>query len=254
MNTTKAATTKTWPKLNPDGTLNVPNAEKELARVKSLVEFTGDAKMFPTWMSTMGKALNMSEERTEAMKAAAEEMADILNNKDNKSGYHLNHIKSGKTVYALYSCDNNKAYFCGGEFESKPEAEIALKRKKEEIPDSYIDEQDGIWYLWYFDEEVTQDMLKNCPCGEYIADFPTEEEAMQESEAYQYTYIEEVPEEEWWAIVRNDTGEYADERMFPTEVRALVFLYGMAQPEAWLRYVEIRDREAAEKKAAGEAM
>ena len=59
----------------------------------------------------------------------------------------------------------------------------------------------------------------------------------------------DYPSEEFYAVAYNESDKLAFDILFPTQKRALAFLYSKALPEAWMRYLTVLD-ESMEKEDA----
>ena len=215
---------------------NVPAAEEDISFVKRFRCFIKDGKFEPGSDSLIMALSGGDDERADLIRKAALEMNDIIINKDNSSGYHINHITSGKNVYCVYTMDNFKVYTFAGQYGSKEEAEKAA----EEYEDAYAEEiGEGQWCVMSLDKDLTQHEKENgLVSGEYVGEFDTLEEAQAECAAYQYASIDEIPSEEWWVVIDNSLGRQAFKMLFPSENRALAFLYRKAMPPVWRTYVE----------------
>lgn len=225
---------ETWD--NDNGHFNVPAAEEDISFVKRFRCFIKDGKFDPGSDGLIRALSGGDDERADLIRQAALEMNDIIINKDNSSGFHINHITSGKIVYCVYTLDNLKAYTFAGQYGSKEEAEKAA----EGYEDAYTEEiGDGQWCVMSLDEDLTQYEKENdLVPGEYVGEFDTLEEAQAECAAYQHTSIDEMPSEEWWVVIDNSFGKQAFKMLFPSENRALAFLYRTAMPPVWKSYVE----------------
>lgn len=131
---------------------------------------------------------------------AMDEIAEILRNPDNFTGYHINHIESKRKVYGFLM----------------------------DIPTKEKDKDGGTVY-----EEKMSD------------DFPTEKERNDAEQTFlnghpEAGVIEEfaVPKDEWWVVVENSTNTARWPISFPSELRALVYLFLAAKPEAMVSYKE----------------
>ena len=238
-NTQEIINSNVWPYISEDGKRwNVKMAEDDILTIKrfanmcknpKLSEFNEDTlipKLFPDYLILVAND-------------AIHEMADIMYNKDNAYGYHINHITSGKTVYSVYDTSDSREYKFGGEFTSEAEAKAAVEKHTE---DAYYEKDDteDIWRVWVEDVEGSENLKTDNFGGEFVATFDTEEEAEAELEGLKYGYIDEHDAEEWFVVVNNETGKNAFNMMFPYELRALTFLYSKARPDAWMKYLETR--------------
>jgi len=237
----------TWCENGDGKTWNVDKAEKQIASIKQFTLFyRGDGKLEGSANAILSQLFKDDAFR-EVVKDAAKEMAEIMDNKDNSSGYHINHVTSGKIAYCVFSTEGDKAYTTDGvEYNSREEAE----KKAETYEDAYVEERDGknsgkVWIVYSEDEEATKTM-KEEGLGHYVSEFDTSEEAEAEAATLENGHVEEMPSEEWYAVIRNDTGRSVYEMLFPTETRALAFLYKVANPKAWAAYLKARDEAGKE--------
>lgn len=214
---------------------NVIEAEKDISAIQRFSIFFKNGTCDKAGEKIMGTLFRNTPDLRKDTEECAREMADILYHKDNASGYHINHITSGKTVFSVYAYDELKMYFCYGVCDSRETAE----KEAALLPDAYVDGHDGEWIVYCLDEDATQKAKEErMGPADFIADFDTEEEAKAESLAYQYPEIREYPSEEWWVVVDDRTKKNAFGMLFPSDTRALAFLYRLIQPEAFMRYVE----------------
>ena len=237
---------KTWHELPGEKTWNVTEAEADIRRIKQFANLFKVPEVVEATKTQLIHTLFGSKPELEQLVIdAATEMCNILMEKDNASGYHLNHIVSGKTVYSLWD-NNGKVYVEAAVFDDKAEADAFVAQQD----DANIEEveEDGVtrYHVCVLDEEQTEMMRENEGGGEFVADFDAREEAEAEAEAFERSYIIECPSEEWYVVVNNETSKSAYPMMFPTEVRGLAFLYKKAKPEAWMKYVDYmcKDKEA----------
>ena len=167
---------------------------------------------------------------------AVNEMQEIMNNKENTGGYHINHIVSGRQVYSLY---DNSGYVLTerGKYENKEEAE----RAAEEYENSEVEFIYDKWIVLAPDEEVTRDMQDHDSGGTFVRDFDSVEEAEEAFSKLEHGYIVEGPADEWWAVIKNDAKKNVFNMMFPTRVRALAFLYREASPVKWMDYIRAKE-------------
>lgn len=217
---------------NPESkTWNVKEAEEDILSVLRWAKFFRNGVAPETLLNVFYRN---SPEYKECLKNAAREMASIVYEKNNSIGYHINHITSGTFSYYVYSIDNLRIYChhktCGSKEEAEKEA-AAFK-------DAYAEEHDGKWYVYVFDEERTQEELNNNCFGEFMGKFDSYEEAKKERESYKHAYIRKLPSEEWWVVIKDDIHRNAYNIIFPTEIRAIAFMYRAAQPKAWMELVE----------------
>ena len=229
---------KTWHEVPGETTWNVMEAEKDIRTIKQLANLFTLPPIEKSVKEQLIHTLYGSRPELEQLViGAAEEMHSIMKQKDNASGYHLNHIVSGKTVFSLWN-NNGKIYVEDAVFDTKEEAEAHAAQYE----DANVDEidTDGVirYGVYVLDDEQTEMMRDNEWGGEFVADFDTMEEAEAESEAFERSYIVEMPSEEWYVVVANDTSKAVYTMMFPTEIRGLAFLYKKAKPVAWMKYVE----------------
>ena len=215
---------------------NVLAAEADIGTIHQLARMQRKPEVWSILESQLAVAFG---EKFVPMKAAAAELLDILSNKDTMCGYHLNHILSGKNVFSLFHNNGSVDMPVGEPFDDKNEADAfaatIVGASVEEIPS-----EDGtVQYQGYeIDADATAEMRQNHVGGDYIADFDTKEEADAEGAAFDSYYLMENPSDEWWVVVNNQTGKAVYTMLFPTERRALAFLYRIAKPDAWMKYVE----------------
>ena len=223
----------TW---NNEKSFDVPAAEDDVMFVKRFCTFIKDGAFDPGAEELLMALSGGDDERAGFVRNAAVEMHGIISSKENGSGYHINHITSGKTVYCVYTPDNLKVYTFAGRYGSAEEA----KKAAEGYEDAYVEDiGDGQWGVMSLDEDLTQHEKENeLFAGEYVGEFDTLEEAQAECGAYKHASIEEMPSEEWWTVIDDSTGRQAFRMLFPSEIRALAFLYRAAMPPAWKAYVE----------------
>lgn len=222
----------TWNK-DDKPTWNVKEAEADIHFIE---QFARMAK-FDGIMEKIMPQLIKDKTLCELGMAAAKEMYGIMSDKDNPSGYHLNHILSGKTVFSLFN-NNGKVYQCECTTTDKDEA----YRIAGQFDDAYVDDtlENGIatFYVQVLDKEGTEQMRDDECYGEFVADFDTYDEAEAEGASLDRFYILEMPSEEWWMVINNETNTSAYKMMFPTKTRALAFLYNAAKPKAWMDLVD----------------
>lgn len=214
--------------------MNMEEAEKDIGRFKHLCPVYKN-KGADELDTILGILYRNRPEMKEDVRACVVEMAEILYNKENGIGYHINHITSGKTVYSVYSYDNLKVYGYHGEFSTEAEA-VA---EAESLPDAYVEEWDGKWLVFSLDDKLTAESKeKREGVGDFIADFDTKEEAEAECSAYKYPEITEFDSEEWWVVVNSRTKKPAFKMLFRSDTTALARLYRLVQPRAFMAYVE----------------
>lgn len=90
---------KKWPYVKKDGkTWNVRKAESRVGFVHQLCKLH-EFGIFDTIYNTDNK--NMSQEYIDLLENAVYEMKQILEDKHNTYGYHINHLTSGKMEYTV---------------------------------------------------------------------------------------------------------------------------------------------------------
>ena len=237
MDTVKTKSIKgTWCD-NADGeTWNVKMAESQVRSVMQFAKALSDKNLEDLTRNVIMKKLFPSAEMYRAVVDAAEEMAAIMNDKNNASGYHINHATSGKSVYCVYSSEgDNKEYTTDGhEYKKQEEAEA----KAAEYEDAYAQEvEEGVWIVWVCDEEESQHIKS---IGHYVTQYDTLKEAEKEAKKLENGTVEEEASEEWFAVIGNDQRRRFD-ILFPSMTRALAFLYKFEMPPAWERYLSVRE-------------
>lgn len=128
-----------FPYINEDGSWNAQKATEDLLSLQSFMRLSSIAPKSVTELVLNSTHPQDDEEARKARYNAAEELKEILSNKDNKYGYHLNHIESGDKVYTVYyddpalaekeDCDKAVEY---KEFEVQTVAEEFAEEKKKE--------------------------------------------------------------------------------------------------------------------------
>lgn len=220
-------------------TWNVVEAEHDIRNIKYHANHFDNPQMAAFVKNTILTQLYKEDKLRNLVIAAAQEMSDIMKNKDNDSGYHLNHVVSSKTVFSLWN-NNGKVYAYAGEYDTVEKAQEEAAK----FDDAYVEPMetnDGTKFMVQaFDKEETERLRDDEYGGEFVGDFDTEEEAEAEGASLDRYYIVEMPKEEWWTVVKNKTNKVAYAMFFPTEVRALAFLYKVAKPRAWMEYVDYR--------------
>ena len=229
-----------WTKSNNDSNWNAKEAEKDISKLY-------DLRTIITSLTPIMCAANGIDGIEREAAAAAEEMDEILKNKDNSSGYHLNYIRSEKMTYALYNNGDAKIYKFDSKFNTKEEAEKRVSELKDAYTEYYDDLEGKNWFVLTLDEEQTECARLLELGGELVGEFDTLEEAKAAAKNYKYSYINEYPKDEWWIVVDNRTNRGVYQILFPTEERALTFLYKVAQPKAWCEYIAARNKKNAEK-------
>lgn len=235
---------------NPDGkSWNVKKAESEIGKIKRFALFYRRPEMTNFGEKQVIDLMFRDKATNEAVKAAAKEMASILMGNDNPTGCHLNHAVSGKTVYSVFDNDVS-SYKHLGSYDTREDAEAA----RAELDDATaalarVEAYGDSFVLMVLDEEET-DRLRESECyGTFVADFDSMEEAEVELENLEEGYIVEMPADQWWMVVDNERKASLFKKMFPSETRALAFLYKYRTPPAWKRLLElmaVRERVPAE--------
>ena len=98
-----------FPYNNEDGSWNAKRATEDLLSLQSFMRLSSIAPKSVTEIVLNSTNPQDTEEARKARYDAAEELKEILSNKDNKFGYHLNHIESGEKVYTVYYEDPSLA-------------------------------------------------------------------------------------------------------------------------------------------------
>lgn len=231
---------ETWHDVEGKDTWNVPEAEQDIRNVKRFANLYAVPAVANAAENQLIHAIYGKNEVYEHLITdAAREMYEIISNKDNATGYHINHITSGKTVFTLWN-NNGEVYIDQASFATEDEAKDYVKENQlianvESVEDA---DEGTRWHVFVLDEDETERIRKEEFGGEWVADFDTIEEAEAEAESLERSYIVEMPSEEWWIVIDNKTNKSAFKMMFPTKVRALAFLYKLAKPKAWMAYVE----------------
>ena len=229
---------KTWHNVDSDAGWNVLKAEKDITMVKQFANQFNNPEMADFFKKSLFPQMYTGDSvLQDYFEKAVAEMSDIMHDKTNASGYHVNHIKSGRTVFTLWN-NNGKVYVYGGEYPTVEEAQEAAAQEEDAYVDTF-NSKDGVSYVVeVLDEDETERMRSEEIGGEYVGEFDSYEEAQAEGNSLDRYYIEEMPKEEWWTVVHNDTSKAVYPMFFPSEKRALAFLYKAAQPKAWMDYVD----------------
>ena len=98
-----------FPYNNEDGSWNAKRATEDLLSLQSFMRLSSIAPKSVTEIVLNSTNPQDTEEARKARYNAAEELKEILSNKDNKFGYHLNHIESGEKIYTVYYEDSSLA-------------------------------------------------------------------------------------------------------------------------------------------------
>ena len=211
---------------------NAYQAQKDIEYIKGLLPFV----KYDEEENKLLDVICNNETEYKMMLDLCKEMSDIMNNKENASGFHLNHIVSGKTIYCVYD-NNGLIYTPVGNYATEEEAQAEAAK----LPGSRVEEgpdEDKPFRVCMIDDEETARMREEKWGGEFVDQFNSMDEAEEEAKQYENAYIQEEESEEWWSVVHNASGKLAFRMLFPTETRALAFLYSVAKPKAWMEYVD----------------
>ncbi len=178
------------------------------------------------------------EDLREPLRAAIQEMDDIIHNKDNVTGLYITHIKSGIPMYEVWDT-SRPIHSCFGKYGMSEEEANQIAS---EIPGAFVHHVDGdkLWLVMELDEEETQHCRDNNLGGDLVGWFADKAEAELEAAKYEYSYIEEVDAQERWNVVSKKlgTGLYG-EFLFGSLERALTFLYKENTPPCWEKLMQL---------------